>query len=54
MKYCHICRRLLDAPDDPFSKDRGGDCLHCMATVAEDTDCIAELARLTRLIDAKG
>jgi hypothetical protein len=53
VKYYQIWRRLLDNLNDPFSKDCGGDCLHCMATVADDPDCIAEIERLTRLIAAK-
>jgi hypothetical protein len=48
MSCCQICGRLLDNPDDPFSRDCGGDCLYCMATVAEDPDCIAAVEELTR------
>jgi hypothetical protein len=39
---CLICGRMLFSPDDPESKDCGGDCLVCMAE-AGDPDCIAEL-----------
>jgi hypothetical protein len=43
MDRCKLCRRLLDNPDDPLSGDCGGDCLYCMATIAEDPDCIASV-----------
>lgn len=35
---CRICRRQLDNPDDPLSRDCGGDCLLCMAE-AGDPEC---------------
>lgn len=40
---CHFCRRLLDQPDDPTTLDCGGDCLKCMAEIAEDPDCITAM-----------
>lgn len=31
MKHCHICKRLIDDPNDPeMSADCGGDCQACM------------------------
>lgn len=30
---CLLCKRLLDQPDDPLSKDCGGDCLGCMQSI---------------------
>lgn len=35
---CAICKRELDNPDDPLSRNCGGDCLQCMAD-AGDPDC---------------
>ncbi len=29
-RWCGICRRKLDQPDDPKSIDCGGDCLGCI------------------------
>jgi rRNA maturation endonuclease Nob1 len=40
---CHFCKRVLDNPDDPFSEDCGGDCLQCMADIAEDPDAVARV-----------
>ena len=37
---CSICKRPLDSPSDPTSLDCGGDCLRCMALIAEDPDCM--------------
>ncbi len=37
-KFCHICDRQLDLPNDPTTLDCGGDCLQCMADVG-DPDC---------------
>lgn len=48
MEWCNICKRQLNNPDDPVSEDCGGDCLHCMATIAEDPDCIEAVDRITR------
>lgn len=42
---CLTCKRVLNVPDDPTTKDCGGDCMRCMAW-AGDTDCIEELRRL--------
>jgi hypothetical protein len=47
MEQCKICKRLLNNADDPLSEDCGGDCLSCMATVAEDPDCIEAMNRIT-------
>lgn len=46
LKECKMCRRSLNDPTVPESKDCGGDCLECMATVAEDPDCVAEFRRI--------
>lgn len=43
---CAICKRPLDEPDDPFSRDCGGDCLGCMANIADDPDCIIAYHKL--------
>ncbi len=40
---CNFCGRKLDDPDDETTRDCGGDCLQCMAVIAEDEDCIAAL-----------
>lgn len=45
MTRCHICKRILDNPDDPFSIDCGGDCLRCMAW-AGDPDAIEKLTAI--------
>jgi len=37
MEQCKLCSRLLDNPNDPLSRDCGGDCLYSMATIGEDT-----------------
>lgn len=39
---CNICGCVLNQPDEPDTKDCGGDCLRCMAEVAEDPDCQAQ------------
>lgn len=41
-EICGICRRILNQPDDPSTKDCGGDCLRCMAE-AGDPDAILEI-----------
>jgi hypothetical protein len=46
MERCKLCKRVLDAPDDPLSKDCGGDCPYCMATIGEDPDCINPVRRI--------
>jgi hypothetical protein len=43
MSKCKICGRELDNPDDPTTKDCGGDCLKCMAEIGKDPDCIAAM-----------
>ncbi len=45
---CKICGRELDHPNDPTTKDCGGDCLKCMAEIGEDPDCIAVMEKITR------
>jgi hypothetical protein len=42
---CHICKRELDQPGKPDTKDCGGDCLRCMAHCG-DTDCEAVMREL--------
>lgn len=44
--HCKTCKRLLDEPGAPASKDCGGDCLACMASFG-DTDCIDAMRELT-------
>lgn len=44
---CLICRRELDQPDKPDTKNCGGDCLRCMAEVGDDPECIAEMDRIS-------
>ena len=39
---CNICGRALDNPDDPASKDCGGDCVVCMAE-AGDPECVVAM-----------
>lgn len=40
--HCRICNALLNQPDNPATKDCGGDCLGCMASVG-DEQCQREL-----------
>lgn len=44
-KRCQMCKRVLDNPLDPTTKDCGGDCLKCVAECF-DEDAMAELAAL--------
>lgn len=44
LKQCGICKRSLDNPDDPLSKDCGGDCVDCMAEAGDPDAVIARLA----------
>lgn len=37
--HCQICGVELNQPRDEGTRDCGGDCLRCMAYVAEDPDC---------------
>jgi hypothetical protein len=46
MPNCHICKRELDDPNDPTTRNCGGDCLRCMAEIAEDPDCILGMRRV--------
>jgi hypothetical protein len=46
MPNCHICKRELDDPNDPTTRNCGGDCLRCMAEIAEDPDCILGMRRI--------
>ena len=48
-RHCHTCGGLMNQPNDGTTKDCGGDCLMCMATVVGDPDCIAELKALEAL-----
>lgn len=43
---CGICSRSLDNPDDPLSRDCGGDCLMCMAECG-DPDCRSVIGAIT-------
>jgi hypothetical protein len=49
--FCKICRRELDRPEDPTTRNCGGDCLKCMAECG-DKDCERELLQLTGQIGA--
>lgn len=44
-KKCKTCKCKLDDPDDPTSRDCGGDCLKCMAE-AGDPDCVEAMAEI--------
>ena len=46
IKYCGLCHQILNAR--PEARDCGGDCLQCMAELAEDPDCIEELIGILR------
>lgn len=48
MGNCHYCKRKLDNPEDPTTVDCGGDCVKCMAEIAGDPDCVAEMERIKR------
>lgn len=48
MDTCNICGRPLDNPDDPTTRDCGGDCLRCMADTG-DPDCIRQLHKLNSI-----
>ena len=45
--YCKICKIELNTPN-PETEDHGGDCLKCMALIAEDPDCIAKFNQIKR------
>jgi hypothetical protein len=32
-EYCLICKRLLDNPEDPLSRNCGGDCWGCVGAI---------------------
>lgn len=51
MKTCGICGVELDQPGIPDTTNCGGDCLHCMAEVAEDPDAVGALLRLKHDIE---
>ncbi len=46
---CNFCKRPLSNDPKSDAYDCGGDCLRCMAEIAEDPDCIIRIAE----IDAK-
>jgi len=46
MKTCNICGIELNQDNNPTTRDCGGDCLKCMAIIAEDPDCQEELAKI--------
>jgi hypothetical protein len=48
-QHCTICGRRLNDPDDPLSRDLGGDCLACMAIIGEDPDAINSLEQIIDL-----
>jgi hypothetical protein len=43
---CAICKQQLDQPDDPSTRDCGGDCVRCMARYGNDPDCLAVMRAL--------
>lgn len=43
MNKCNICEVELDQPGKIETCNCGGDCLMCMAIIAEDPDCIKHL-----------
>lgn len=43
---CLICKRELDQPNKPDTKDCGGDCLRCMARYGDDPECVEEMDRI--------
>jgi hypothetical protein len=43
---CHICRRLLDQPEDPLSQDCGGDCWGCVGEIEADGGDPESLAKV--------
>jgi hypothetical protein len=45
VEHCNICKRRLDQPDDETTRNCG-DCLKCMADVAEDPDCQHSMAAI--------
>jgi hypothetical protein len=47
MNKCHICKRELDQPGDPTTKDCGGDCVQCMARYGDDPDCRKSMFEIT-------
>ncbi len=47
LKYCHICKRELNQPNDLTTKDCGGDCLQCMSDCG-DPDCTKDLEEKQR------
>lgn len=48
MRNCLTCKRHLDNPIDPFSRDCGGDCLVCMAQ-AGDPECIKSIVDIVAM-----
>lgn len=50
MANCHYCKRELDVPGVPESKDCGGDCTKCMADFG-DEDCQHALGWTEREIE---
>lgn len=50
MANCHYCKRELDVPGVPESKDCGGDCTKCMADFG-DEDCQRALGWTEREIE---
>ena len=40
---CDICRCVLDDPKDEATRNCGGTCLRCMASLGYDPECIAAL-----------
>lgn len=53
MSTCKICGRIMSEPDDPLSENLGGDCLLCMATIAEDPFAIKKLDALRKKLKGR-
>jgi len=47
-EVCSICKRELDNPKDPTTRNCGGDCLKCMAEIGQDPDCIKAMNKIAR------
>jgi hypothetical protein len=44
--HCNLCGVGLDEPGKPETTNCGGDCLKCMADIAEDPDCIEAMREI--------
>lgn len=46
---CDLCKRPLDNPEDPTTKNCGGTCLKCMAEIGGDPDCVIAMERIAEI-----